>query len=114
MKINTHGQVLVPFILILPVILLILAVVVEQGMLLSEKNNLNNLAFDLCGYSDKDNQTLEELLLKNDTNLVNIKIIREENNIIEVTFQKEKEAIFGKIVGYKKYNIKIKSECKRG
>lgn len=114
MKVNNRGQALVPFILILPIILLVLAVVVEQGMLLSEKNNLSNLAVDTCKYFNKDNQEIKNILLENDSNLINIKIIREKDKIREVSFSKEKNAIFGKIVGYKKYNIRIKKECKRG
>lgn len=114
MKVNKHGQVLVSFILILPVILLILAVVVDLGMLLADTNNLNNLASNICKYSDKDDQTLKSLLLENDKSLVNIVITRDKDKITEVSFQKEKKAVFGKIVGYKESNIKIKNECKRG
>lgn len=109
-----HGQVLVSFILILPFILVLFIVVIDQGMLLLDKNNLNNLAYYACEYKNNNDEQIKKILKENDKKLTNIKITRDKDEIIEVSFQKETEAIFGKIVGYKKYNLKIKKECKRG
>lgn len=53
---NRKGQALVEFVLILPVFLLILFAVVDFGMILSKKNELENISVDVVSMiKNKDN-----------------------------------------------------------
>ena len=53
---NRKGQALVEFVLILPIFLLILFAVVDFGMILSKKNELENVSVDVVSMvNNKDN-----------------------------------------------------------
>lgn len=45
---NRKGQALVEFVLILPVFILIMFAIVDFGMILSKKNELENVSFDIA------------------------------------------------------------------
>lgn len=109
MKINEKGQVLISFILILPFILVIMAVIVDQGLLLYEKNELNNMIEDICVYKDKNDEEIKQLIIANDNEIFDINIKRKDK--LELSFKKNQKAFFGKIIGYKNYELKIKKEC---
>lgn len=57
---NRKGQALVEFVLILPIFLLILFVVVDFGMILSNKNELENISVDVVSMI-KNNDSLEDI-----------------------------------------------------
>ena len=57
---NRKGQALVEFVLILPIFLLILFAVVDFGIILSKKNELENISVDIVSMLKNDN-TLEEV-----------------------------------------------------
>ena len=58
---NRKGQALVEFVLILPIFLLILFAVVDFGMILSKKNELENISIDVIS------------MIKNDDDINDIK-----------------------------------------
>ena len=66
---NRKGQALVEFVLILPIFLLILFAVVDFGMILSNKNELENISVDIVS------------MIKNNDNLEDIKVLYPEINI---------------------------------
>lgn len=57
---NRKGQALVEFVLILPIFLLILFAVVDFGMILSKKNELENISVDVVSMI-KNNESLDEI-----------------------------------------------------
>lgn len=57
---NRKGQALVEFVLILPIFIMILFVVVDFGMILNKKNELENISVDVVNML-KNNITLEEI-----------------------------------------------------
>lgn len=57
---NRKGQALVEFVLILPIFIMILFVVVDFGMILNKKNELENVSVDVVNML-KNNITLEEI-----------------------------------------------------
>lgn len=57
---NRKGQALVEFVLILPVFLLLFFAVVDFGMILSGKNELENISVDVISMLKNDN-TIEEI-----------------------------------------------------
>ena len=66
---NRKGQALVEFVLILPIFLLILFAVVDFGMILSNKNELENISVDVVS------------MIKNNDNLDNIRLLYPDVNI---------------------------------
>lgn len=58
---NRKGQALVEFVLILPIFLLILFAVVDFGMILSKKNELENVSVDII------------VMIKNNENIADIR-----------------------------------------
>lgn len=111
---NNKGQVLVTFVLLLPFIILIITYLTSQGLILYEKNNLDNFASTICNYQNLDTKKLEKIILTNDENIKDIKIERENNQLKTIVLSKEYQTIFSKLINHNKYNIKIKKECKRG
>lgn len=57
---NRKGQALVEFVLILPIFLLILFAVVDFGMILSNKNELENISVDVISMV-KNNDNLDDI-----------------------------------------------------
>ena len=66
---NRKGQALVEFVLILPIFLLILFAVVDFGMILSNKNELENISVDVVS------------MIKNNDNLEDIRVLYPDINI---------------------------------
>jgi len=66
---NRKGQALVEFVLMLPIFLLILFAVVDFGMILSKKNELENVSIDVVS------------MIKNSDSLEDIRILYPEINI---------------------------------
>jgi len=66
---NRKGQALIEFVLILPIFLLILFAVVDFGMILSKKNELENVSIDVVS------------MIKNSDSLEDIRILYPEINI---------------------------------
>ena len=57
---NRKGQALVEFVLILPIFLLILFAIVDFGMILSKKNELENVSIDVISMI-KNNDNINEI-----------------------------------------------------
>lgn len=57
---NRKGQALVEFVLILPVLILIMFVIADFGIILSKKNELENVSFDIASMV-KNNDTIDKI-----------------------------------------------------
>lgn len=105
---NKKGQVLVIFVILLPLLLLFSAYVVDTTIINYNKNRLDNINKIVDDYiKDKDGvnkSDIEDLLKKNDKDIV-IKNMDLDNNI-DITLEKEIDSIFGKFIGKDKYIIK--------
>ena len=119
---NNKGQTLVTFIVVLPILLIIMATVIDVGLMYYEKNKLDNLNIMTTEYAldNLDVNKINILIKKNDGN-VKIEKINNKNNTVEISLSKEVESIFGKIIGIKEYKltskyigIKDKKEIKKG
>ena len=79
---NRKGQALVEFVLILPIFLLILFAVVDFGMIISKKNELENISIDIVSMlkNNEDINSIKMLFpdltidISSDSNYTNIKI----------------------------------------
>lgn len=115
LKLNNKGQSLVLFIMIIPILLLIMVFVYDMGMLLYEKDNLSNTVNMAMDYAldnkEVSDEEIKELINKNMTKEVDIKIDRNDDNItIEVI--EEVSFIFSNLFDFDFTKLDIKYEGK--
>ena len=94
---NSKGQVLVIFIILLPILLMIMSLIIDLGLLYIEKRNIsNNLKDAIVYYLDNiDKQDVKDntILLLN-KNIDNIKIKIDENDeYIIINIRKDRKGI---------------------
>jgi|GEM_PF-2286065 len=112
---DSRGQVLVAFVLLIPVILMLLALIVDVGFLYVEKRKTDNVIKDIINYG-LDNINLQEVTLQAKlTKLVNSNLddvqrlnIQIDANSIEINVIRDKQSIFSNI--YKDASYKIVSD----
>ena len=107
MKLNNKGQVLVMFVLLIPIFLLVLVLIVDVSNLFIKKNELNNinyLVIDSILDDDVDDLGVRSLILKNDKDII-INNISINDNIVEISLEKEYNGIFSHLIDKKIYNI---------
>ena len=99
MKFNNKGQVLVMFVILLPVILLLMGVFLEKMYLINEENKLENIIDIACKSND-----IGGTIKKNDNNLeVEIKTVDNKTVVI----------VKKNVKGFMKYyDIKVNKTCK--
>lgn len=112
---DSRGQVLVAFILLIPVILMLLALIVDVGFLYVEKRKTDNVIKDTINYGldnlDLQEGTLQTRLTKlinsnlDDVQRLNIQI---DTNSIEINITRNKLSIFSNV--YKDASYKIVSD----
>lgn len=101
MKLNNKGQTLVMFIILLPILLMVFAIIIDLGLLGIEKRKIENevkstITYGLKNKEEKDLEIkLKNLLVKNidyleDKN-ISIKIM---NNYISITVNKKYKPVF--------------------
>jgi len=104
---NNKGQVLVLFIMILPVVFIGIACIIDSSYMMYQKNRLDNINRDvLDSVKDKDTLTEEEILdliYLNDAKIVNEDISIDETITIDNHIYVD--SIFGKMIGFDKYKI---------
>jgi len=104
---NKHGQTLILFVILIPVILILLAVIVDTGYVYSKKVHVKEVTKQVIKECiDKDDEEIKDLFLKNKIDIHHLKIIRKEEKV-EIQNSLTVESIFGSIIGIKKYDIKI-------
>lgn len=104
---NRHGQTLVLFVILIPVILILLAVLVDTGYVIGKKVWLNEVTKQVIEDAiNKDEEVVKALFEKNGVAIDTIEIIKSDG-VLEIKNDVEVKSIFGSIVGIKKYNIKI-------
>ena len=107
MKLNNKGQVLVMFVLLIPIFLLVLVLVVDISNLYIKKdelNNINYLVIDSILDKGIDDLEIKNLILKNDKDII-INYVNINDEVIEISLEKEYNGIFSHLVRMDKYNI---------
>ena len=111
MKLNNHGQTLIIFVILLPILLALMAFVVDISYMYNEKFHLENTTKMIIknNYKNRlDNgieNKIKDLYKKNDIKINNLKI-ESTTNYLKIKNNYNIDSIFGKIVGLKKYKIK--------
>ena len=112
---NNKGQVLVLFLLLLPVFILVLALVIDVSLMSYNKNKLDNINMDilnsLSNKTDLTNKDIKMLLDLNDEDVV-IDEITIDNKYIILSDHKKINPIFGRIIGFKEYTVKSTKKVK--
>ena len=112
---NNKGQVLVLFLLLLPIITLALAFIIDSSLMFYNKNYLDNVNKDILTSLNKkidvSNEDIKLLYSLNDEDIV-IDEVKIENRSIYIKTHKDIKPIFGKIIGMDKYTVTSEKEVK--
>lgn len=102
---NNKGQTLVFFVVLIPLILALFAFVIDSAYIVRGNTKLYGIAYSALGdtVQGKDIDKVKKVIKENDNN---IEIIVLDKNGIELT--NEIPPIFGRIIGYDKYNLDVK------
>ena len=122
---NKHGQALVTFVLILPLILLFVAFLIDSGLIVMEKARMNGILksnLEAIVQEEEINIVkLEQIVKRNDQDInLDIQI---KGNVLIVEASKKNKSLFGKILKMKWQDVKttycvenkeIKKNCEVG
>ncbi len=109
---NKKGQTLILFVVLLPIFLLLMAFVVDTGLILQEntkcKSTLKTIIKTTYNnrYEENYQEQIKELVEKNVLPTDNL-IIEVQDDVVGLQNTYEKESIFGAIIGIKEYKIKV-------
>lgn len=105
---NNKGQVLVIFVILLPIFLMILALVIDLGLLSIEKRKISNNTYDAVEYYLEGNDKEKTIKLLED-NLDDIDIkINETNDYVEIIVTKEYKSLYTIISNDQEVNVTYK------
>ena len=91
---NNKGQVLVIFVILLPIFLMIFTFVIDLGMLSIEKRKIDNNTYDAVEYY-LDSNDKEKTIKLIENNIENIKVdIKDSENSVEISVSKEYKGIY--------------------
>ena len=106
---NKHGQTLILFIILIPIVLILCAIVVDIGVVISKKAEIKEVVKivikDVLDGEDKILKA-EKLLIKNNININDVEIINIDNGL-NIKIDTKVDSIFGSIIGFKNYDIKM-------
>jgi len=107
---NSKGQVLVLFMLLLPLVFMMLALIIDTGLLYIEKRHVDLVVKDTTEYGIKNinSVTEQELydLLDRNLNDIKEKKIAMNDGILSISISLDKESAFSAIFGKDRYEIK--------
>ena len=109
---NKHGQTLILFVILIPIMVLLCAFVIDTGLVIAEKHHLKEVTKtiikeEFLNISDDNiNNKINELFLKNEIDVSKLKINIAENKL-EIKNEIAVASIFGNIIGIKSYKIKF-------
>lgn len=105
---NNKGQTLIIFVILIPILILVAALVVDTGLMTFEKERYRGIIENgIEEYFDTGNvEETEKIFSLNDIAKEEYTIIVQENQI-EVSLNTSIEAIFGKIINLQEYEIKM-------
>jgi hypothetical protein len=110
---NSRGQTLVMFVIILPILLVMLTLVIDLGFMYIEKRNIeNNVYYSLEYYlenidAEDINNKVNKLLNKNIKDIDEL-IINEEEDYIEIKLSKIRKSIYSIITNDTEISVNYK------
>lgn len=107
---NNKGQTLVLFIIFIPILIMLAALIIDTGLIIRENTRLKattkTILQDVFYKENKDEEMIKQLFIANNISVKNMSITISENKI-RIRNDYDIESMFGKIIGLKNYNIKI-------
>ena len=109
---NRKGQTLIIFVIMIPIILLLAALVVDVGLVTNAKIKLSGTTTPVLKefYEKRKESNLKDdikkLYEKNEISVRNLEVIVEESSL-EIANNYEIESMFGKLIGIKNYKVSI-------
>ncbi len=105
---NKKGQTLVLFIILIPILLGLAALLVDTSYIVSKNVELKELSRTIITklYQEDDEQKIIEMFKNNDIPVENLEIDK-NSDWLKIKNTYEIESIFGKIIGLNKYKIKV-------
>ena len=108
-KLNNHGQVLILFIIFIPIFIALLAIAVDLGLIAYNRKDLNGISIAALSYvkqniKDYEKEEIRKIVLENDKNITVVKLDDNDQNVVLV-LKKSINSIFGSIIGLDQYNI---------
>ena len=112
MKLNNKGQTLVIFIILIPLLITLMAFVVDISYMYRENNKLENTTKTIIKnlYDERLDGNIEskvkDLYKKNKIDEKNVKVTASDD-YLTIDNNYEVKSIFGKLIGLKKYKVKV-------
>lgn len=117
---NSRGQTLVMFVIILPILLIMLTLIIDLGFMYIEKRNIENNVYDSTKYyldnmDEKDIDIKVSKLLNKNIKDIDKLTIKEENDYVEIKVSKVRKSIYSIITNNIEINVNYKGykESKR-
>jgi Flp pilus assembly protein TadG len=111
-KLNNKGQTLILFVILIPIVLVLMALVIDTSYLYKEKTKLESTTKTIIknNYDKKDSDDIDKIITdlyqKNNIETNNL-IISVSDNSLAIKNYYSIDSIFGNIIGIKKYDIKV-------
>ncbi len=109
---DNKGQTLVLFVILLPLLFVLLALVIDIGLLVNEKSKVDNAVKDSIKSALKSepssNQIVEErvaYLINSNIEDIKIKKIEYKDSVLYVSVSKNYKTLFARILSQKNYSI---------
>lgn len=109
---NKKGQVLVAFVLLIPIIIMFLGLIVDIGTNLNERKRIDDTLTNIMSYSLKNKETITEELIKENIkenlDYDNLNILLNEESL-QINLVKKSNSVFGNLfeIGIKKIEITL-------
>ncbi|MDD2435222.1 MAG: pilus assembly protein [Bacilli bacterium] len=109
---KNKGQVLVVFILLIPILFMLATIFIDLGLIFMEKRQIDNVVKDTIKYGvshlSTDNEMLKndlrEIITSNIDDIDNL-IIEIENEVVRISLNKKKDVVFSIVFNRKSYDI---------
>ena len=107
---NSRGQTLVMFVIILPILLIMLTLIIDLGFMYIEKRNIENNVYDSTKYyldnmDEKDIDIKVSKLLNKNIKDIDKLTIKEENDYVEIKVSKVRKSIYSIITNNIEINV---------
>ena len=103
---NNKGQSLITFVLVLPLIVLVMAFVIDSSLSLYEKNKIDGIItsnmVEAVKNDIRDEKKIAEAIKKNDSMEVTVSI---EEDDMKVIVKSNKKSLFGKLLKFRYYEL---------
>lgn len=113
---NRKGQVLVMFVILIPILFIIMTLVIDIGNLILVNNEINDISYialDNCLKNIEKENAIEKSkqLIKLNKKEIDIKTFKIENDIVYLEVEYQLEGIISRIIDISYFNINNKYEA---